>query len=86
MSRVIARFYVAEVKKIAYGGGTPQCAVVLQAATRGEENKSWAAATPSGRVEMHINNGPAGEWFEAMLGKDVAITFAEAEEAPPTRY
>lgn len=88
MSQVVARFYVAEMKKIAYGGPgtTPQTAVVLQAATRGEENKAWAQATPSGQVTMHINNGAAGEWFEQMLGKDVTITFAEAAEAPPTRY
>jgi hypothetical protein len=88
MSNVIARFYVAKVEKSAYGGpGTvSQRSVTLQAATRGEENKSWAQATPSGRIEMHINNGPAGEWFEDHLGEDIAVSFAVAEEAPPTQY
>jgi len=87
MSAVIARFYVAEVAKSAYSPGMePQRKVTLQAATRGEENKSWAQATPSGRIEMHINNGAAGQWFEDHLGKDVSITFSTADEAPPTQY
>lgn len=87
MSKVVARFYVAKVEKTAYTPGMPpQRGVTLQAATRGEENKSWAQATPAGQVTMHINNGAAGEWFEENLGKDVMITFAAAEEAPPTQY
>lgn len=88
MSQVVARFYVAKVEKSAYGGpGTePQRSVTLQAATRGEENKSWAQATPSGQITMHINNGAAGAWFEEHLGADIAVSFAAAEEAPPTQY
>lgn len=84
---VIARFYVAEVTKSAYSSlAEPQRKVTLRAATRGEENKSWAQATPSGTIELLINNGPAGLWFEENLGGDITITFAVAEEAPPTRY
>lgn len=84
---VIARFYVAKVEKHAYTPGmTPQRAVTLQAATRGEENKSWAQATPSGQITMHINNGAAGQWFEEMLGRDVAVSFSTAEEAGPTNF
>jgi hypothetical protein len=88
MSNVIARFYVAKVEKFAYGGpGTvSQRSVTLQVATRGEENKTWAQATPSGQITMHINNGAAGEWFEEMLGHDVAVTFSVAEDPlPPPR-
>jgi len=84
---VSARFYVAQVNKSAYSKGyEPTRAVILQAATRGEENKSWAQATPSGRIEMNINNGPAGQWFEEHLGEDIAVSFSVAEEAPPTQY
>jgi len=84
---VAARFYVAEVHKKAYGGpGTePQRDVKLQAATRGEENKSWAQYTPSGWITMTVN-GPAGEWFEENLGRDIAVSFAVAEEAGPTKF
>lgn len=83
---VIARFYVAEVTKSAYSSlAEPQRKVTLRAATRGEENKSWAQYTPAGRITLTVN-GPAGEWFESMLGRDVAITFREAAEAPPTQY
>jgi hypothetical protein len=89
MSKIVnARFFVAELSKKAYGGPNSESAqrdVVLQAATRGEENKSWAQYTPSGRITMTIN-GPAGEWFESMLGRDVAVQFTEAEEAGPTQY
>jgi len=84
---VVARFYVARIEKSAYTPGMPpQRSVTLQAATRGEENKSWAQATPAGQITMSINNGDAGQWFEDNLGKDIAITFAVAEEAPPTQY
>lgn len=83
---VIARFFIAEINKKAYSLGTePQRDVVLQAATRGEENKSWAQYTPSGRITLTVN-GPAGSWFEEHLGEDIAITFEIAEKAGPTQY
>lgn len=83
---VIARFYIAEITKSAYGLSEPSRKVTLRAATRGEENKSWAQATPSGTIEMLINNGAAGSWFEEHLGEDIAISFELAEKAEPTRY
>ena len=52
----------------------------LLPATRGELNKAWASATPSGEITMTIGNPVAASWFEAMLGKDVAITFSERAE------
>lgn len=74
---VVARFYVAQITRNAYN---PDAAVVtLNAVGRGPENKAWASATPSANLTMTINNGSAGNWFAERLGKDVAITFAEAD-------
>lgn len=75
---VQARFYVAEITQQAYGGYAPPAPagkVVLQPSTKGEENKEWASATPSGRIEMTIRSGPAFEFFQERIGKDIAITF-----------
>jgi hypothetical protein len=88
VTRVAARFYIAKVEKFAYGGpgSVSQRSVTLQAATRGEENKSWAQATPSGQITMHINNGDAGAWFDEHLGEDIAVSFSLAPEAGPTKF
>jgi hypothetical protein len=74
---VVARFYVSQVTRYAYNPAQAQ--VTLNAVSRGPENKAWAAATPSGTITLNINNGAAGEWFADRLGKDIAITFTEAE-------
>lgn len=42
-----------------------------------EENKRFATATPSGTLEIHINNPPAAEFFE--LGKSYYLDFSKAE-------
>lgn len=79
---VTARFYVQSVNKLAsghrpagYAAPAPVITVTLHPATRGEENKAWASATPSGEIRMTIGNPEAAAWFESMLGQDVAITF-----------
>lgn len=80
---VRAKFYVQQVTKQATGGNwappAPAGSVVLQPVLRGEENKEWASATPSGRIEMTIR-GEALPWFEERLGKDVAILFDDVAE------
>lgn len=78
MSAVQARFYVSGLSRFAYD--TSSVEVTLQAVSRGEHNKSWAAATPSGQVKMTIKNPSAASWFTERLGKEVAVTFAEAAE------
>jgi hypothetical protein len=78
MPGVTARFYVAEIHQHAYGpkgSGT----VVLQAVSRGDQNKDWASATPAGKIEMTINNPPAFAWFKDRLGEDVSLGFAAAQ-------
>ena len=82
---VAARFYVAEVTKTSSGpNGSGR--VVLVAVSRGDQNRAWASATPSGRIEMTINNPPAFKWFEDLLagsGSDVDILFTAAQIAQP---
>lgn len=70
-----ARFYVQQVTRYAHAPSALQ--VTLNPVTRGEENKTWAAATPAGQITLTINNGNAGEWFAERLGKDVAILFED---------
>jgi hypothetical protein len=75
---VRARFFVSTITRSASETGT----VRLQAATRGPENKQWAAYTPSGSLEMSLSAkaGPALEWFDAQLGKEVFIDISDAPE------
>lgn len=75
---IAARFYVSEVTRFAYNPDATK--VSLQAVARGPENKAWATATPSGAVQLTIQNPVASRWFEERLGKDVAITFEDAAE------
>jgi len=63
---VVARFYVAEIKRTAYAPGAVH--VTLQAVSRGPENKEWAEATPSGSLQMMIKNSPAAQFFGDRLG------------------
>lgn len=70
---VSARFFVAEVTRFAYNPGATK--VVLRASTRGEENKAWSSATPSGTIELNITNPAASEWFEKRIGQDTALVF-----------
>jgi hypothetical protein len=83
---VQARFYVAESTRYANGQSRPGWAdpapvgkVVLLPVVRGEANKQWASATPSGKIEMTVH-GSALPWFEAHLGLEVAITFDDVVE------
>ena len=79
---VAARFYVAEITHSAYGP-KGAAAVRLQAVSRGDQNKDWASATPSGTITMQINNAPAAEYFAAHLGDDIAVLFTAVPVAHP---
>lgn len=85
---VQAKFYVAEVTRLGYGGiERPTRRVKLQATSRKDESsrKFWEA-TPSGQIELALS-GDAGEgaglWFEERLGTNVYLTFTDppADEA-----
>lgn len=75
---VTARFYVAEVTRRAYN--PRHSSVVLQAAGRGEQNKAWAEATPTGQITMTITNESASAFFADRLGKDIAVTFEPLDD------
>lgn len=62
MSGVRAKFVVREVGRTIQGG-----TVSLFPVCRGEENKTWSQATPSGEIKMSILNDGALEWFENIL-------------------
>lgn len=75
---VRAKLYVSEVKRQA--SNPDHVTVTLSAVTRGEENKTWAEATPSARFEMTINNPEAAASFT--LGQELYVTFEAAEPVP----
>jgi len=71
-----AKFFIRTTSAYAVGNGS----VELIPATRGAENAQWAAATPSGKIEMTINNPPAFQWFVDRLGREVYIDITEADD------
>lgn len=80
MSKIHARFYVAEITRYANGESRPGFAdpapigkVVLRPVTRGEENVDWASSTPSGQIEMTVR-GSAFPVYEQNIGKTFHIT------------
>lgn len=75
---VTARFYVDQIIHRAYNPS--HATVMLQAAGRGEQNKAWAQATPSGTIEMSVNNPAAAAFFRDMLGRDLELTFTPVGE------
>lgn len=87
---VQAKFYVAEVTKLGYGGGEaltnghPNRKVVLQATSRkDEQSRKFWEATPSGRFEMSLSaeaGEGAGLWFEERIGKSLILTFEDAPD------
>jgi len=78
---VQARFFVSAVTLYAAGSAGM---VKLAPVTRGEHNRQWASATPSGEITLNITNTDAFGWFRDRLGTELAITFAErpADETP----
>lgn len=68
---VRAKFYVEEVARTTYGGR-----VKLRAVSRGEDNKKWASATPSGELSMTIRNELAVEFFD--VGEEYYLDFTKA--------
>lgn len=69
--RVRAKFFVQEVGRTTYGGK-----VVLRAVTRGEDNKQWASATPSGEITMTIRNELALDFYD--VGEEYYVDFTRA--------
>ena len=76
MPTVRAKFFVQEIAKTTYGGR-----VRLQAVCRGEDNKEWASATPSGQIDMTIRNDIALAQFEP--GDEFFVDFTPAPNGEP---
>lgn len=76
--KVRCKMFVTERKDQiqAYPGSKASTVVKLTAAS-GEENKTWSTWTPSGSIELYINNPEAYAAFE--LG---AYYFVDFEKAP----
>lgn len=69
--KVRAKFYVEEVARTTYGGR-----VKLRAVSRGEDNKRWASATPSGEITMTIRNELAIDFYD--VGEEYFVDFTPA--------
>lgn len=68
-----AKFFVQKLCQTTYGGS-----VELNVVTRGEDNKAWSAATPSGQITMTIRNELALEFFK--VGDEFFVDFSRAEK------
>lgn len=71
---VVAKFYVQEVTKTAFNGGS----VKLEAVTSGsEENDEFFKYTPAAEINMQILNDSALEQFVA--GEEMLVHFEPAK-------
>jgi len=86
---VKAKFYVANVSMSAHTTASDPDervgVITLKPACRGAVNAAWAQATPSGTIEMTVNNPPAFAWFLDRLGRECSITFDDFD-ADPTSH
>lgn len=78
---VKARFFVAELTLYTndlggYADPPPMAKVVMRPVSRGEANKEWASATPSGEFQMTVR-GSAVPFFYERLKKEVSITIED---------
>lgn len=67
---VTAKFQVQSVTRHSWN---KEAVTVKLSAVSGKENEPWSKYTPSGSLEMQIDNPPAAEVFE--LGKTFLLTF-----------
>lgn len=78
---VSARFYVAKITKNAGSFGNHLNVTLLPVTRKTGDNIDWSKYTPSGSIEMTVSSeAGAYDWFESMIGKDVAISFSPAED------
>jgi hypothetical protein len=72
---VRGKFTLNSTTNHSYGGQTFNFSAVYDTGT--EENKRFAKATPSGTLQMTVDNPPAQAFFE--LGKSYYLDFSKAE-------
>ncbi len=74
-----AKFKCQQVNKFEYG----QQAHLQAVYGTGEENKSYSTATPSGKLELTINNPNAFDFFKP--GGEYYLNITEATPPPPPK-
>lgn len=74
MEKVRAKFTVQSVEKFGYGGEKAKLTAVYSGTP---EDNQFAKATPSGAIEIHIDN-PAAQGF-LQPGKNFYVDFSPAE-------
>lgn len=72
---VRAKFKVTQVTN--HDGGGKTVKLYAEYDTSIPEDQRFAQATPSGTIEMYINNPPAADYLE--LGKKFYVDFTAAE-------
>lgn len=77
---ITARFYVAEMTRRAYDPS--HVTVRLQPAYKDGRNAAWTKATPSGSIELQVNNPDAAAWFAERFDarRDLHITFGDVTD------
>lgn len=68
---VAAKFFVASITRNSYNRTAAE--VKLSVVCRGDENKEWAAATPSGSATLTIGNPAAVEMFQSAFDANQEI-------------
>lgn len=75
-----AKMFLSETGATRYGGK-----VVLSVVTRGEDNKAWAASTPTGKLELGITGAArVAELFpleDLEAGQEYFITIEKVPES-----
>lgn len=75
---VRAKFMVTEIRQHSYGGDARTVILAPQYDTSIPEDQRYAQATPSGRIEMYIDNPPA---LAALpIGKAFYVDFTPVPE------
>lgn len=80
-NKVRAKFQVTKVAKTTYGLASGQVEVTLtpQYDQTIEEDRRFSKATPSGTIQLFIDNPPASDFLA--LGKFFYVDFSEAPQA-----
>ena len=77
MRTVRAKFNVASITSHYWNKDSKTIKLVAQCDDGIEENRRFAKATPSGSIEIMVDNPSAAEFFE--FGKAVYVDFSLAE-------
>ena len=77
---VRAKFQCSEIaKRASWGNGPHETDQVTLVAVSNDQNKTWSKWTPSGKIEMQINNPDALNQFS--IGSFYFVDFTEAPAA-----